>query len=76
MQRGDAACDWLDTQYLEVVEQPGLDLSLTPLSERYEAETGESRWFARKAWADLCGGTALLLNVSHPWEWEVPIGGD
>jgi len=74
--RGDAACDWLDSQWREAVEQPELDLSLNHLGERYEAETGQDRWFARKAWVDLCGGTALLLNVSHPWEWEVLSGGD
>ncbi len=74
--RGDAACDWLDDQWRVAVEQPELDLSVDYLSELYEAETGENRWFAREAWGDLCGGTALLLSVSHPWDWEFPGGGD
>jgi len=42
----------------------------------YAAETGQDRWFARKAWTDLCGGTELLLNASHPWQWDRFLLGD
>lgn len=67
LRSGDAACDWLNSQ-VGVVIQPGTDVGDRDLAQRYSAETGSSRVRAAVAFDTLCGGTKVVIQATHPWQ--------
>jgi hypothetical protein len=67
LRAGDAACDWLNSQ-TDAVLEPGTDVSDRDLAKRYAAETGGSSRSAAVAFDTLCGGTKVVIQATHPWQ--------
>lgn len=67
LRSGDAACDWLNDQ-MGVVFQPSTDVGDRDLAQRYAAATGGSRVDATVAFDTLCGGTKVVIQATHPWQ--------
>ena len=78
LESGDAGCDWLNDQ-VPVVFQPTTQVGDYDLVRRYEPEDANARRDARRdtslarrdaavAFDTLCGGTHLLIQITHPWE--------